>query len=1201
MLSLSKSNLLSADELFNYFVFPQILYTLSKDITPPYYSLKANFGVQTLAYVIIGFIYTRLVGKLIEASQDLRHPPELDEEETMTTHRSKHVESKWDVVIKVDVIEDEDFVVIPSNVAVLEDEIEDEGFVLVSPDVVAVDDIDMVKEPVAIPGDVVEDGGFVIVPPKEVTLVDEIEDEGFVLVSPDEEAVDENDMVEEPVAIHLTSEVWDITLALMEDLGVESAFEVIYKNGYVHQQTQADFNEVENASPSTPEVENTSSSAVEEEKISPSATEVENASPSTTEVVSEGNDSDVEWAFLNASSSTDSVAYGVTENDSGVNWVRGDDGKVKGVEYISIPSTLYSDRVQGLRTYCVPGFSPNAAQIRLLINFTIKLMDDVNRAKDINGELCGFVNELLDKDQIEEESQTDLEDSESVPPIVPPSTFHLSEAEKVFDLMEGSPDESDYEVVDPGSVTQLTNSEEGAETGDSDSAAVDATVFKPGWHIVGPERTGISTSPSEVEATDDVADADWEILSDTKMDDQEDGADEVGDTLTATAANKDDRFGFVHVQNQAAVGLLLRLDQAVDVEQEEEVQEEKEEEQENEERLKDLLRPSAFDWADENDGDDEETVVARDESGFPRGSNGSAEIQATTSSGDGGDDETARSFLEQEVHHYNWYGAPVLGKSGTPPEVSLLVQSVASKDLGRSDKYRFWSIMHRANLFIDPVIVMLEEGDKLQDNFGSVKELVSYAAGRTFKFYSPYGAWVADPQEKGSIAVDEQREDVDTNERNIVSNGRLGCKLECCPSYGLERKLRSRRQDFRVRAQNYKPSPLRQIMTVDDLSPKEAVTTNPLVVSIDEESQQGDSNAEQSVLSSPTDNHSDSDSDWEEIEVSDELRNIALGSKKPRDPVESHVATLIELPKSGSLSMGWIKDFIPWCPEPYRALDGLGHKKLGLCPNVQVTVYPVLLDAEPFPAPDAEYVGNDGDFPTSLYSREIDEVRHPDDCELSDSSDIDSLSSDTFPLNVDTYHSIVADEFNASFDGDGRMASRESLSLIPGPGPSTLQLSSSLEDPADVPLPPPPNQRRNFPKRRTRRARAYIRRPAALRHRVAPLRTTLPLRRSLSTMANTNKRCHCRKKMSLPDEPAVPEPVPSNSGSECTFPADYDSFSQLGIRPPRRRFSPLVILEKCIFIARNGARALFRRTNEERELEEENGRKARRKLTKRRK
>ncbi|KAK1146001.1 hypothetical protein N8T08_003649 [Aspergillus melleus] len=1190
MLSLSKSNLLSADELFNYFVFPQIFYTISKDIIPPYYSLKANFGVQTFAYVIIGFIYTRFVGTLIEASQDLRHPPGLDEEEAMTTHRSKHVESKWDVVIKVDVIEYEDFVVIPSNVAVLEDETEDEGFVLVSPDVEAVDDIDTVEEPTAIP---------------------------------------------------LTSEVWDITLALMEALGVESAFEVVYKNGYVHQQTQADFNEVENTSPSTSEIENTAPPAVEEENTSPSTTEVENTSPSTAEVVSEANDSDGEWAFLTAPSSTVSVANGVTGNDSGVNWVRGDDGKVKGVEYIKVPSTLYSDRVHGLRTYCVPGFSPNAAQIRLLINFTIKLMDDVNRAKDINGELCGFINELLDNDRVEEESQTDLEeDSESVPPVVSPSNFHLSGAEKVFDLMEGNPVESDYEVVDPGSIPQLTNSEEGAETGGSDSAAIDATVFEPGWHIVGPERTGITRSPSEIEATNDVAnaeaDADWEILSDTKMDDREDGADEVDDTLTATAANEDDRFGVVHVQNQVAVDLLrpAALDQAVDVEQEEEAQEEKAEEQENEERLKGLLRPPAFDWADESDGDDEEPVVARDENGFPRGSNGNPEMQATPSSGlaltDGGNDETARSFPEQEVHHYNWYGTPVLEQSGTPPEVSLLVQSVASKYLGHSVKYRFWSIMHRANLFIDPVIVMLEEGVELRTKFESVKELVNYTTGRTFKFYSPYGAWAVDPQENGSIAVDEQREDVDTNERNIVSNGRLGCKLECCPSYGLEKKLRSRREDFRVRAQSQKPSPLRQVMTVDDLSSKEAVTTNPFVVSTDDESQQGYSKTEQSVLSSATDNQSDSDSDWEEIEMFDELRNIDLGSRIPRgkvpepqtsldfeetwadisrkdcslnylDPVESHVATLIELPKSGSLSMGWIKDFIPWCPESYRPLDGLGHKKLRLCPNVQVTVYPVLLDAEPFPAPDAEYVGIDGDLPTSLYSREIDEVRHPHDCELSDSPDIDSLPSDTFPHIVDTYHSIVADEFTASFDGDARMASRESLSLIPDPSPNTLQLSPSPEDPADVPPPPSPTQRRDIPKRRARRARAYIRRPAALWHRVAPLRTTLPLRRSLSTMVSTNERCHCREKKSLSDEPAVPEPVPSNSGSKCTFPADYDSFSQLGIRPPRRRFSPLVLLEKCISITRNGARALFRRTKEKREPGEENGRKARRKLMKRRK
>ncbi|KAI9045277.1 uncharacterized protein KD926_009691 [Aspergillus affinis] len=1151
MLFLTPSNMLSIYDWINYFLLPQLLYTLSKNIYPPYHSRTANIVFQLIGWVFITTIYPHITGKLIETSRNLKNPSELDEEVTMAADHSNHVESQWDVVINVDVVEDEGFVIVPSNVVAVNDT-EDEDFVIVPSEVVAVNEVDMVKEPIAIPP---------------------------------------------------TSELLDATLELVEAKGVESAFTCFsIKDGYAHQQTQTDF-----------KVVNTS------------------ASSSSAEVVNEAKESDSEWNLLNASSSIASVANGVTENDSGVKWVYGDDGKVKGVEYINIPSTLYGERMDALKAYTVSPFIPNGAQLRVLINFTIKLMDDVNRAKGINGELCDFINELLYKDHVKKEPQTDLDEaSESVPPVVPPSNFHLSEAtEKVFNLIGGCPIEPDYEVVEPGSVPQQTNLEEVAETGDTDSTTVDA-------------------------------DAEWEIPSVKKMDDQEDGADEVDNTLTVTAANEDDRFEFVPAMNAVAIDLFspAAFDWALD----------KEEEQENEERLKELLRPSAFDWADEADGDDEESVVARDENGFPRGMlynsfpegenwamdqglmstdmNGFPEMQATPPSGlastDGGEDETARNFPEQDgpiVHHYNWLGAPVFEQSDTPPEVSLLVRSVPRKRLGRSDKYRFRSIMHRAELFIDPVIVMLEEGVKRQTQFERVTELVRYATGRTFKFYSPYGAWVADPQENGSIVVDEQTEDVEMNERNILNNGRLGCKLKCSPSYGLERELRSRREHFRVRTRSQKPSPLRQIMTVDDLSPEngETVTRNPLAILTDEESQQGDSSTDQSVFSSATDSsQSDSDSDWEDIEMSDELRNIDLGGK-PRgkvsepqasdlnsdfelketwtdvsrkdcllsdpDPVESQVATLIESPKSDSLSMGWIKDFIPWCPEPYRKVDGLGHNKLGLCPNVQVTVYPVLLDSGPVPALalEKEWVKVDGDLPTSLYSREIDEIRLPWEPELSDSSDVDSLSSGTFSHNVDTYHSIVSDEFNASFDGDERMVSSGSLSLITDSVTSTLQLSSSQEDAAAVPLPPSPTLGRKIPKWRTRRSRANLRRPVALRHRVTPLRTTLPIRRSLSTMANKDKRCHCGRRISLLDEPAEPEPAPSNSGSECTFPADYDSFNRLGVKPPRRRFSPLALLEKCISKARNGARALFKMTEKEREPEEENGRKVRRKLTKRRK
>ena len=142
--------------------------------------------------------------------------------------------------------------------------------------------------------------------------------------------------------------------------------------------------------------------------------------------------------------------------------------------------------------------------------------------------------------------------------------------------------------------------------------------------------------------------------------------------------------------------------------------------------------------------------------------------------------------------------------------------------------------------------------------------------------------------------------------------------------------------------------------------------------------------------------------------------------------------------------------------------------------------------------------------------------------------------------------------------------------------------------------------------RRTPKPRANIKRHRTLRRRRDPLRTTRPVRQSLSTMANKNRRFARRKKSSPKVPAAAPEPDLSASDVQCRFPTVYDSFDQLGIEPPRRQSRPLALLGKCVSKVRNGTHALLEKTKKglaphREDAPEGREKRVRRKLQKRRK
>lgn len=178
-----------------------------------------------------------------------------------------------------------------------------------------------------------------------------------------------------------------------------------------------------------------------------------------------------------------------------------------------------------------------------------------------------------------------------------------------------------------------------------------------------------------------------------------------------------------------------------------------------------------------------------------------------------------------EIHHFNWLGSPVFGYSATPAVISLLFLLSEPKVPATGDEYRLEAIMRRAMVFVDPVFVYLNNG------WGSLclrgSELIRWATGRVFKFYTPHGHWGQDDRE----IVDDTRVD-DGNLGNYVADDMaagngfirlfsirsraqwLNAKDRFTVHTENERSVIAR---HREKNQDYIPSPLRQSMVPDDL------------------------------------------------------------------------------------------------------------------------------------------------------------------------------------------------------------------------------------------------------------------------------------------------------------------------------------------------------------------------------------------------
>jgi hypothetical protein len=109
-------------------------------------------------------------------------------------------------------------------------------------------------------------------------------------------------------------------------------------------------------------------------------------------------------------------------------------------------------------------------------------------------------------------------------------------------------------------------------------------------------------------------------------------------------------------------------------------------------------------------------------------------------------DRQAWMEADEEIHHFNWMGVRAYTHSATSPSDSLAIILANPKNPQGSATWRILSLLNRAGDYVDPILVLLDGTDNaLFELRGS--ELVRASTGRVFKYYSPHGRWMDDPED----------------------------------------------------------------------------------------------------------------------------------------------------------------------------------------------------------------------------------------------------------------------------------------------------------------------------------------------------------------------------------------------------------------------------------------------------------------------
>lgn len=136
----------------------------------------------------------------------------------------------------------------------------------------------------------------------------------------------------------------------------------------------------------------------------------------------------------------------------------------------------------------------------------------------------------------------------------------------------------------------------------------------------------------------------------------------------------------------------------------------------------------------------------------------------------------------ESIHHFNWLGTPRYEYSSTPPTISLLFLFTAPKIPKQGDEWRLDAIMRTAMRHVDPVVLHPENGPEDFRLRGS--ELVRWAKGRAFKFYSPHGNWKTDRDDIADGTI------MDTGNIDMY----MGSPLHFGNGYVRDHTIRSRAQ-----------------------------------------------------------------------------------------------------------------------------------------------------------------------------------------------------------------------------------------------------------------------------------------------------------------------------------------------------------------------------------------------------------------------
>lgn len=116
-----------------------------------------------------------------------------------------------------------------------------------------------------------------------------------------------------------------------------------------------------------------------------------------------------------------------------------------------------------------------------------------------------------------------------------------------------------------------------------------------------------------------------------------------------------------------------------------------------------------------------------------------------------------RAEHDSPIHHFNWLGRPVWQRSTTVPKDSLVFIQGRPKTAWIREDYRVQPILNRAMQFVDPVVVIPNDGDT---SFLELKgtALARAAVGRVYKLYSPHGRWVIDDSEETEELITDHGE-----------------------------------------------------------------------------------------------------------------------------------------------------------------------------------------------------------------------------------------------------------------------------------------------------------------------------------------------------------------------------------------------------------------------------------------------------------